>query len=197
MERLTQKRLKELLDYDPVTGVFRWKVAVGRHGRIAAGSIAGNVSKISGYRLIGIGGAGRTLRAGRLAWLYVTGEWPPATVDHWDLDKSNDRFVNLRLASNLQNKRNSPIYRSNKSGVAGVRFEADRNCWRAQINRNGRSVVLGRFATKAEAVRVRAEAVRKEYGAFAATHGIAIPGFPPTWLCHVIRNCSSVDRKAA
>lgn len=78
---LTQERLKELLTYEPATGVFRWRERRGNQGGgcVAPGDEAGSVYK-NGYRMIGVGG--RRYGAHRLAFLYMTGAFPPAEVDH-------------------------------------------------------------------------------------------------------------------
>lgn len=165
---ITQEMLKALLDYDPATGTFRWRNASGRHGRIPAGSVAGNINIVSGYRLIGIGGSGKTFRASNLAWLWMTGEWPSKDVDHVNQSKSDDRFGNLRLATAQQNKQNSPKYRNNKSGFKGVHFAKDRGRYRAQVSVDGKCRVFGSFATAEEAALARDMAVREVYGDFAS-----------------------------
>ena len=75
---LTQERLKEVLHYDPETGIFMWLVAP--NGRIRVGMEAG--SSHDGY--IGIKVDRILYKAHRLAWFYMTGEWPANDVDHWD-----------------------------------------------------------------------------------------------------------------
>src|SRR5260370_40019772 len=95
---LTQERLHSLLDYDPDSGVFRWKCSCdhGRRGRRSAGDVAGGWAggRNSAYWMIGIDY--RRYLAHRLAWFYVHGEWPPHQIDHIDLDKTNNTLVNLR-----------------------------------------------------------------------------------------------------
>ena len=86
-------RLRELLSYDPDTGLFRWSKNKGSKD---AGELAGCVSP-KGYILIGIDGC--LYLAHRLAWLYVHGEFPEKDIDHRDQDKSNNRICNLRLAT--------------------------------------------------------------------------------------------------
>jgi hypothetical protein len=74
---LTAERLREVLDYNPETGVFTWKVRTSI--RVVAGKVAGSVGK-RGYLIIGVGG--RNYYAHRLAWLHMTGEWPIAVPVH-------------------------------------------------------------------------------------------------------------------
>ncbi len=47
-EKLTQERLKELLDYCPDTGVFTWRKKPSEKSPIRIGSIAGSINQ-SGY----------------------------------------------------------------------------------------------------------------------------------------------------
>jgi hypothetical protein len=127
-----------------------------------AGSVYAN-----GYRYIQIDNI--SYRTGRLAWLYMTGEWPAAMVDHEDTDKANDAWRNLRLASNSQNQANRGVPSNNTSGTKGVRFETSRGKWRAQIVVNGRSKNLGRYATREEAMEAYATAAKAAWGEFART----------------------------
>ena len=78
-KHLTQDRLKELLHYDPDTGVFTWIQKPAPRGRAIIGSVAGGL-KQHGYITIGINQ--REYYAHRLAWLYVYGEWPEDQIDH-------------------------------------------------------------------------------------------------------------------
>ncbi|WP_439374943.1 HNH endonuclease [Bradyrhizobium sp. DASA03120] len=69
---ITADRLRQLLDYDPATGIFRWKANTNpRHPK--KGEIAGNINSV-GHRRICIDG--RFYQASRLCWLYMTGCWP-------------------------------------------------------------------------------------------------------------------------
>lgn len=130
------ERMKELLSYDPETGLFRWKVTRG--GPRKAGDIAGTSASY-----IHLTFDGKTYYAHRLAWLYMTGEWPKGEIDHIDGDKKNNRFANLRDVSrsvNVQNVRRR-----------GVHFAKKLGRWTAQIVSNGRNVHLGSYATEDEA----------------------------------------------
>lgn len=134
------------LDYDKDTGIFRWKIDCGgrKGNRIKAGSIAGSLNG-EGYRDIGINK--RVYRAHRLAWLYVTKVWPNCVVDHKNGIVNDNRFDNLRLATDRQSSENRT--HKNKYGLKGV--STKRNLFRARIFHNGKSVHIGYYATKEEA----------------------------------------------
>ena len=97
---LTGSRLEQLLNDDQETGIFTWR---GGHKKVRAGMIAGTPDK-DGYICIKIDQI--MYKAHRLAWLWMTGDWPTEEVDHKDLDKSNNRFGNLREATHSQNNIN-------------------------------------------------------------------------------------------
>jgi hypothetical protein len=84
----------ELLDYDPDTGVFRWRVRRrGRpYGWMPAGTPAGSVWN-DGYRYICINGT--PYRADQLAFVLMTREWPQRGVDHNNKNRADDRWLNL------------------------------------------------------------------------------------------------------
>lgn len=136
MNTLTQKQLKELLVYDPATGVFTWRVS---RRACTAGSIAG--SDKDGYRRIGI--SNHMYHAHRLAWLYTHGAWPEQQIDHINGIGSDNRIENLREASPSENMQNRRGNTNNSSGYAGV--TRSRGGWQAQIMSGGVSYFLGRF----------------------------------------------------
>lgn len=162
---VTLSELHQMLDYDPLTGEFRWvcppQNMINLKG-LRAGSIYSN-----GYRYISINGV--EYRSGRLAWLYYYGEEASGMVDHHNRDRSDDRILNLREATNSQNQANRPAPKNNTSGVKGVRYERDRGRWRASIEFNGKAKNLGRFSTKEEAIAARKSAEEKCFGEFNYT----------------------------
>ena len=157
---LTQARLKELLHYDPETGVFTWRVS---RGGIAAGSRAGTPDK-EGYDRIKADG--RKYGSHRLAFLYMTGSPPPDEVDHINREKGDNRWSNLRLATSRDNRGNEGLRRNNTSGYRGVTWDRQCRKWRAQGGHCGRTIHLGRFDTleaAAEAARKWREKTFKEF----------------------------------
>lgn len=156
--KLTQERLKDLLDYDSNTGLFTWRVYRARGAKI--GQTAGSYSD-TGY--IDIRVDGRLYRAHRLAWLYLHGYFPENDIDHIDRVKINNKASNLRVVSKSCNSRNTGIRVTNTSGIKGVSWLNSRQRWYPQITVNGKPIYLGIFKDKTEAVIARWEA-EKKYG---------------------------------
>ena len=137
--------IRNVLDYDPLTGNFIWKTHKYRLDLI--GKVAGSPTN-TGYWAISIDNKKRL--AHRLAWLYMTGEWPIEHIDHKDGNKQNNSFANLRAVSrfeNLQNMREPT--KANKSGFLGV--SAHQGKWRVQIMADGRRIRESGFNTPEEA----------------------------------------------
>lgn len=155
---LTAQRLRELLDYDPLTGLFVWRV---RAANIKPGTVTGaKSSNKTGYAQIGI--AGKIYYGHRLAWLYVYGEWPKLHIDHINGNKANNWIANLRdvdRSTNLQNMR-GPTANNKSSGVMGVRWSARENRWVARIRIGGKLKHIGQYTDKGVAARAYLEAKR-------------------------------------
>lgn len=149
---LTAERLREVLRYNPATGAWTWRVRSG--GKCVAGSSAGCLDP-SGYIKISVDN-GRYY-AHRLAFLYMTGEWPKGESDHIDRDRSNCRWSNLRDVDRVTNARNTGARRRNKLGVKGV-HQLPGGSYRASIHREGRTMRLGCFRTIEEAAAAYARA---------------------------------------
>lgn len=152
---LTPGRLKELLHYDPETGLFTWLVDRGAYR--CKGQHAGTPDA-TGYLMIRVDYV--IYKAHRLAWLYMRGEWPKEYVDHINGIRTDNRWSNLREASPAQNTINSRP-RRNKTGLPGV-SASSKNRFKAMIRIDGAHVYLGNFST-----------AEKAHGAFkraAASH---------------------------
>jgi len=113
---------------------------------------------------------GRQYQAHRVAWLIMTGEWPENDIDHINHDRADNRFINLREATCMENARNQKLRKTNKSGVCGVRLNKKKTKWDAQIQVVGKIIHLGAFDKFENAVKVRKEAEEK-YG-FHPNHGL-------------------------
>lgn len=161
MAGLTAERLREALNYDPATGIFIWRIPRG--GQFA-GVEAGTLH-VKGYITIYVDNW--AYLAHRLAWLYVTGEWPPQHIDHRDTDRANNRWTNLRLATNGQNLSNRGRQANNTSGFKGVGLDKRNGRWSATIQVDGKQMRLGKFDTASEAHAAYAVAARKHRGEFA------------------------------
>ena len=150
------EEIKTLLNYDPLTGVFTWKVP--RTNNIKIGDIAGCLTK-NGYRVISIND--KPYKAHRLAWLYVYGKLPKNQIDHINHNKDDNRIVNLREVDSVENGRNRSIANNNKSGVTGVHWDNIAKQWKVQIKVKGEQIHLGYFHDFTEAVKARKEAEHK------------------------------------
>jgi hypothetical protein len=140
-QTLTADRLREVLDYDKLTGVFMWRAALSN--RVKIGDVAGRV-RTHGYRTIGIDGS--RYPAGSLAWFYVHGRWPDGEIDHKNTVRDDQRFENLRDVTHLGNMHNQRMARrNNKSGFLGV--SPRRGKFLAQIRIDGKQRHIGMFET--------------------------------------------------
>jgi hypothetical protein len=155
---LTVERLKQLLYYDPETGIFTWRA---RRRGVMRHSIAGGADP-RGYVRIRIDR--HLYHAHRLAWFWVHERWPVGKIDHANLNKSDNRIANLREATNTENARNcEPLRLNNTSGYKGVSLRRSTGKWVTYIDRKH----LGFFDTPEEAAAAYEAACRKYHGAFA------------------------------
>ncbi len=157
--KLTQERLKELLEYDEETGLFTW--LVNRSGSAKAGCMAGGMSKSTGYMRVVVDN--KIYNSHRLAFLYMKGYMPENEVDHINRIKYDNKWVNLREVSKSCNLRNCCISKNNISGINGVSWDGLRGKWAVSIRSDKKSVWLGYHNTRFEAAKARYEAEVK-YG---------------------------------
>ena len=152
---LTTERLKQLLSYDPETGVFTW--ASNRLPQ-RIGQRAGSEHN-DGYRKIRLDG--RDYLEHRLAWLYVHGAFPKFDTDHINGNRCDNRICNLRDVPRATNMHNERKARANgSSGFLGVSWVESRKKWRAKITANGKKKTIGEFNTPEAAHHAYLEAKR-------------------------------------
>lgn len=137
---IAHSRLLELLTYNPLTGLFIRNTAVGR---FKVGSVSGSISTIIGYWEVRVDG--KRYLGHRLAWFYMTGEWPPVTIDHENRIRSDNKWSNLRLATKAEQVMNTKLYENNLSGAKGISWDDKNKKWCCEINADGQKHWLGRF----------------------------------------------------
>lgn len=159
---LTAAIARETWRYELETGHFfhlkspRYGIAIGDR----AGSFNGKYWTLQHK--------GKSYKASRVAWLVCTGEWPTNQIDHDNLDKMDDRFCNLREATNAENCRNRAARSNNRLGIKGVsKAPGKRRGYTSVISKDGDQKYLGYFAT-AEAAKAAYDAAAKiMHGEFA------------------------------
>jgi hypothetical protein len=154
------EKIKELLKYDPDTGIFTWIAKTApRANRRKIGSEAGSIDK-NGYIIISIFGV--RILAHRLAWYFVHNKFPNHNVDHINGNRNDNKIENLRDVPQAINSQNSRVPRANnKSGYLGVHFSKVSNKWTSQITINRKCKSLGFFETPEAAYTAYLEAKRK------------------------------------
>lgn len=141
---MNHELLKEILDYNPDTGIFTWKKL---HNTTRVGKIAGSSS--TKFRYIFIKIKDKPYSAHRLAWLYVYGQWPVTYIDHINGNTGDNRICNLREVSFRENTLNRKEHRNGH--LQGTSFHKVTGKWRAQIRINGVKNHLGLFNSEGEA----------------------------------------------
>lgn len=163
----TQSRLVELLDYDPQTGIFKFKPrprsyfkSEGQykiwHKRFCNKPIKtrnqlGYIEFCLDYKLV---------KAHRIAWIYVYGETPDE-IDHINHVRDDNRILNLRNVSSLTNSRNRAIAKNNKSGVNGVNWYPKYGKWVARLGNFYGRTFLGYHDTVEQAAEAIASAKQR------------------------------------
>jgi hypothetical protein len=156
--------LKEHLSYNQETGTFTWIKSPG--GNIVKGMKTG-CKNGKNYLLIGV--KGKCYSAHRLAWLLAYGTWPENEIDHINKDPSDNRLVNLRLATRNQNNQNRKQFSNNSSGHTGVRWHERDKRWHAYIGINKKIIFLGGYKIIEDAISARKKA-EKELFTHAPLH---------------------------
>lgn len=108
--------IRDRFNYDPISGAFTWFKPT--NNRVRIGSNAGRLMPDNSYR---VSIDNKSYAVHRLIWLYMTGEFPTAIIDHIDRNPSNNKWNNLRDCSTQQNAFNQVTRSfSSKSGYPNV-----------------------------------------------------------------------------
>jgi hypothetical protein len=168
MPDISLQYLRKILRYNPETGDF---IGANPFDRRTFGRRVGFQSRRTGrsdepvYWIIQIGVV--RYRAHRLAWFYMTGEWPKILIDHKDCDGLNNRWGNLREADYSANNQNSRCRSDNQAGLKGVDYHKRARKWRASICLRGQRTYLGLFETAEDAHAAYVAAATRLFGEFA------------------------------
>lgn len=147
---MNHQELLEVLDYCPATGMFTWKKKTSV--RTSIGMPANHI-RSNGYVYISIKYT-RHL-AHRLAFMFMTGNFPAHQVDHINGVRNDNSWGNLREVTCKENNKNIAKSLRNKSGVTGVFWYAPGKKWQAHITINRKKTHLGYYKDFDEAVAVR------------------------------------------
>ena len=158
--------LRQLVTYDPTSGTLRWlprpadlfeghnpSKSMATWNTRFAGTRALTAKTTNGYLRGTIFGV--HLKAHRVAWAVVHGEWPEGTIDHEDGDTANNKLDNLRSVTQGENSKNQKLRSTNTSGTMGVSLDRRRSKWVAEIYDSGRKRYVGQFSNKADAIKAR------------------------------------------
>jgi hypothetical protein len=167
VDKFTPDVMRILIEYDPVTGRFRW----GRHGRPSKRgfkpAMAGRDACVGlGRTYLGINILDEQFYAHRLAWWMTHGRWPEV-IDHISGVTTQNNIENLRECTKQQNSCNRAVRRGNKTGVSGVRRSQNGKRFEALIGVRGEQIFLGSFDSLEEAAIARHAAELKYYKEFS------------------------------
>ena len=157
---ITLEYIKQIISYDPETGVMVW---TGHKPWTKRNKQVGNINK-DGYWSVMVDGVNYPVH--RLAWFYMTGTWPAKDIDHADLNRTNNKWVNLREATRGQNMQNGSLRADSSTGYKGVTKHRPTGKFRAYIKKSGKQKHLGLFLTAEEASEAYKAAAKAEYGEF-------------------------------
>lgn len=150
---LTQNEALSIFSYDPETGTLFNKI--NRKPRAKKGEKAGS-KHINGYVHLSV--KGKRYLAHRVVWLIIHGKFPRYGLDHINGNPEDNRLINLREVPQSENVKNSSLPKNNTTGELGVYKNKTGKKWRAQIQVNKKSLHLGTFKNKQDALTARKEA---------------------------------------
>ena len=171
-KNITQLELKELLKYNPETGVFTWLNPTSY--RVKKGDQTGyNHQTLDGKSYLQTSIHRRKYYLHRLVWLYLYGALPVNQIDHINGDGTDNRFCNLREVTHLSNAKNQKLKSTNTSGVCGVHWDKARKKWAVSLTHARKEYRFGRYIDWFDAVCARKSAEYK-FG-FHENHGQVRP----------------------
>jgi hypothetical protein len=172
--------LREILSYDPETGILTWKARKPEMFRECSNAIhqcnawnakyaetLADTQDGQGYVRVSIFDV--KMRAHRAAWAIYYGKFPNNFIDHINGIRSDNRIVNLRDVPKILNSRNMKLAKNNTSGSVGVTWNKASEKWEAKIHVNGKTKYLGVFLNKDDAISARLLASASEN--FHINHG--------------------------
>ena len=158
---IDQKLVLELFNYNKETGLLSVKSTRGYRGSVKKGRIIGSIhrcgSKNTKKHYLRTSLLSSLAYVHRIIWVMVTGE-QPIEIDHIDGDGLNNKWENLRNVNHSVNGKNQKAHKNNTSGISGITFRKDSGKWRARIMVNDKSISLGTFSNKDDAISARVEA---------------------------------------
>ena len=150
-DEIIAERVRELLKYDPETGIFTRKMRTAQRHKIGdRADFLVTSGNSEGYCRVSFDS--KRYLAHRVVWLYVHGSWPELDIDHINGNKSDNRLANLRevdRSTNLQNQRRAR--KDNVSGLLGVTTFIPNRKWRASVYINGKRIHIGMYESPEEA----------------------------------------------
>jgi hypothetical protein len=89
-------------------------------------------------------------------------------IDHENHNQSDNRKLNLRPCTHMENLHNTKVPKSNTSGVIGISFRKDTKKYSVKIEYNKKIMRLGCFSNLEDAIIVRLKAEKEYFGEFAS-----------------------------
>lgn len=149
-EELTQEQVKEVLDYNPLTGLLTWKRKPSKS--VVVGTVAGSKHK-NGYSYTQLYGCNYPTH--RLIWFWVHGKFPEGVIDHINHDRMDNRLENLREVSIAENMKNKSKLKGTLIGEQGIWFCKRRQRYVSEITLNGKKVMQRTFKLFDDAKKAR------------------------------------------
>ena len=158
---MDQAYFSQYFHYNPETGQLTW--AISRSNQVRAGTPIKGINN-NGYIVLQL--LGKDFYAHRIAMIMAGVDLKPTDyVDHINNVRTDNRIVNLRIATNSQNAQNSKLRKHNQSGFKGAKLQKNGR-YGSRIIVNKKAYWLGTYATAQEAHEVYKEASIRMHGEF-------------------------------